>query len=82
MSKATDQLSKLLKRTEAGEEVILTRGGRSVAGLVPSAPATTRVARRELMKGVRAAVAAKMLSGAAAAPGQDFLFRNDHGLPV
>lgn len=37
--KAKTELSKLLKRVEAGEEIIIARGGKEVAKLVPtSAP--------------------------------------------
>ena len=33
--KAKTELSKLLKRVEAGEEIIIARGGKEVAKLVP-----------------------------------------------
>ena len=37
--KAKTELSKLLKRVEAGEEIVIARGGKEVAKLVPtSAP--------------------------------------------
>lgn len=36
---AKTQLSRLLLRVEAGEEVIIARGGKPVARLVPLAPA-------------------------------------------
>jgi len=39
---AKTQLSRLLKRVEAGEEVILARAGKPVAKLVPLAPETKR----------------------------------------
>lgn len=36
--KAKTELSKLLKRVEAGEEIIIARGGKEVAKLVPAQP--------------------------------------------
>jgi prevent-host-death family protein len=40
---AKTQLSKLVERAEAGEEIIIARGGRPAAKLVPfRAPAVTR----------------------------------------
>ena len=36
--KAKTELSKLLTRVEAGEEIIIARGGKEIAKLVPAAP--------------------------------------------
>lgn len=36
--KAKTELSKLLKRVEAGEEIVIARGGKEVAKLVPAHP--------------------------------------------
>ena len=82
VSEAKGQLTQLVKKAEAGEEVILTRRGHSVARLVPRAPAATPGARRELMEAVRAAAAAKKRSGPDAARSQDFLYNDDDGMPV
>ncbi len=82
VSEAKGQLTELVKKAEAGEEVILTRRGHSVARLVPSAPAATPAARRDLMEVVRAAAAGKKRSDATAARSQDFLYNDDDGLPA
>lgn len=37
--KAKTELSKLLKRVEAGEEIIIARGDKAVAKLIPAGPA-------------------------------------------
>jgi len=39
---AKTQLSRLLARVEAGEEVVIARDGKPVARLVPVAPSTVR----------------------------------------
>ena len=36
--KAKTELSKLLKRVEAGEEIVIARGGKPVARIVPAEP--------------------------------------------
>jgi prevent-host-death family protein len=82
VSDAKGQLTELVKKAEAGEEVILTRRGHSVARLVPSAPAANPGARRVLMESVRAAAAGKKLSGSEAARSQDFLYNDDDGMPA
>lgn len=76
------QLTELVNKAEAGEEVILTRRGQTVARLVPSASAATPGARRELIEAVRAAAAGKKLSAATAARSQDFLYNDDDGMPA
>ncbi|WIJ25901.1 type II toxin-antitoxin system Phd/YefM family antitoxin [Devosia sp. RR2S18] len=81
VSEAKGQLTDLVRRAEAGEEVILTRHGNSVARLVPSAPAATPRGRRQLMEMVRAAAAAKRRPGPTAARSQDFLYGDDDGMP-
>ena len=82
VSEAKGQLTELVKKAEAGEEVILTRRGHAVARLVPNAPVATPRTRRELMQAVRAAAAGKKLSGVTAARSQDFLYNDDDGMPV
>ncbi|HEX2254680.1 MAG TPA: type II toxin-antitoxin system Phd/YefM family antitoxin [Thermoanaerobaculia bacterium] len=39
---AKTQLSKLVQRVESGEEIVIARGGKPVARLVPLAPARPR----------------------------------------
>jgi prevent-host-death family protein len=80
VSEAKGQLTELVRRAEAGDEVILTRHGHAVARLVPTRPAADPVARRRLLDAVRAAGAAKATPGPVAARSQDFLYDED-GLP-
>jgi len=39
---AKTHLSRLLRRVEAGEEILIARGGKPVAKLVPAAPVSRR----------------------------------------
>jgi prevent-host-death family protein len=80
VTEAKGQLTELVRRAEAGDEVILTRHGQAAVRLVPlKAPVSTAV-RRELLKAVRAAAAGKAEPGPDAAHSQDFLY-GDEGLP-
>jgi len=80
VTNAKGQLTELIRRAEAGEEVILTRHGRGVVRLVPVAAAIAPEARRKLLEAIRSAGAAKARTGESAARSQDFLFGPD-GLP-
>ncbi|NKC23380.1 type II toxin-antitoxin system prevent-host-death family antitoxin [Ochrobactrum oryzae] len=80
VSDAKGQLTELVKRAEAGDEVILTRRGHEIARLVAVA-ARRPQGRRALMERVRATAAAKALPGANAARSQDFLY-DDDGMPI
>ncbi|MGH9413184.1 MAG: type II toxin-antitoxin system Phd/YefM family antitoxin [Terriglobales bacterium] len=77
---AKAQLTELVRRAEAGDEVILTRHGQPVVHLVPVRTIPDRQARRALLQSVRAAAAGKCSPGASAARSQDFLYGGD-GLP-
>jgi prevent-host-death family protein len=81
VSEAKGQLTELVKRAEAGDEVILTRRGHEIVRLVALAPVPGLKGRRALMEKVRMAAAAKALPGPNAARSQDFLYDND-GMPV
>lgn len=81
VSDAKGQLTDLVKRVEAGDEVILTRRGHEIVRLVAVAAAPGLKGRRALMEKVRATAAAKALPGPAAARSQDFLYGDD-GMPV
>lgn len=81
VSDAKGQLTDLVKRAEAGDEVILTRRGREVARLVPVAVARDAAGRRALLARVRASARVKVASGPDAARSQDFLYGDD-GLPA
>jgi prevent-host-death family protein len=80
VTSAKGKLTELVRRAEAGEEVLLTRHGQPVVRLVPVKAAKTAEARRTLLKTVRAAAAAKRSPGEDAARSQDFLYGAD-GLP-
>ena len=80
VSEAKGQLSELVRRAEAGDEVILTRHGHPSVRLVPIKPPGDRASRRRLIATIRAAAAAKASPGPTAARSQDFLF-GDEGMP-
>lgn len=80
VTEAKGQLTELVRRAEAGDEVILTRHGQAAVRLVPLTPVPDAKARRALLEVVRSAAAAKAKPGPGAARSQDFLYGND-GLP-
>ena len=78
---AKAQLTDLVRRAEAGEEVILTRHGEPAVRLVavkkkPVDPAE----RRRILEDIRASAAGKATPGPSAARSQDFLY-DEYGLP-
>ncbi len=77
---AKGQLTELVRRAEAGDEVILTRHGQDAVRLVPVKRAVDKASRRALLEAVRTAGAAKATRGPDAARSQDFLYGDD-GLP-
>lgn len=81
VSEAKGLLTELVRRAEAGEEVILTRRGREVARLTPVDAVAGAGARRALMEQARAAAAAKASRGPDAARSQDFLY-DERGTPA
>jgi len=80
VTEAKAQLTELVRRAEAGDEVILTRRGQAAVRLVPVKAVRDREARRTLLEAVRAAGAAKAKPGPSASRSQDFLYGGD-GLP-
>lgn len=80
VTEAKGQLTELVRRAEAGDEVILTRHGHAAVRLVPVKAALDRKSRRALLEAVRAAASAKATTGPSAARSQDFLYGAD-GLP-
>lgn len=80
VTEAKGQLTELVRRAEAGEEVILTRHGHATVRLVPAKATLGRTSRRALLEAVRASAAAKATAGPCAARSQDFLYGDD-GLP-
>lgn len=81
VTEAKGKLTDLVRRAEAGDEVILTRHGHAAVRLVPVKAAPDREKRRELLEAIWAAGAAKPDGGPCAARSQDFLYDED-GLPA
>ena len=78
---AKAQLTDLVRRAEAGDEVVLTRHGRPAVRLVPVMSMRGAVERRALMEELRRLGSAKAAAAAAsAARSQDDLYGDD-GLP-
>jgi prevent-host-death family protein len=80
VSEAKGQLTELVRRAEAGDEIILTRHGHAAVRLVPVKPAKDTQSLRALIEEVQAAAAAKATPRPSAARSQDFLYGDD-GLP-
>jgi prevent-host-death family protein len=77
VTQAKTQLTELVRRAEAGDEVILTRHGHAAVRLVPAKAAADRKSRRALLDAVRASACAKAAAGPSAARSQDFLYGDD-----
>ena len=80
VTEAKGQLTELVRRAEAGDEVILTRHGHAAVRLVPVKTAPDKNSRRALLEAVRSSGSAKAGAGPSAARSQDFLYGDD-GLP-
>lgn len=82
LAEAEGQLTELVRRAEAGEEIILTREGQAAVRLMPveNKPRLDSAAKRRVLDKVRKSGAAKALPGVSAARSQDFLY-DDDGLP-
>ena len=77
IAEAEGQLDELVRRSIAGDEVILTRYGREVVRLVPVMAGSDRKATMALLEAVRARAAGKATAGPDAARSQDFLYGQD-----
>ena len=77
---AKAQLTELVRRAEAGDDIILTRHGHATVRLTPVNVLPDGKSRRLLLEAARRAGAAKATAGPGAARSQDFLFGDD-GLP-
>jgi prevent-host-death family protein len=80
VTEAKGQLTELVRRAEAGDEVILTRHGQPAVRLVAVRTILKRKARRRLLEAARASGMVKAKAGPSAPRSQDFLY-NDDGLP-
>jgi prevent-host-death family protein len=78
-AKAT--LTELVRRAEAGEEVILMRHGLPAVSLVPIKPVHDPEARRKLFEDLGKAAVAVATPGPCAARSQDFLY-DEFGVPT
>lgn len=83
VSEAKAQLTDLVRRAEAGDEIVLTRHGVPAVRLVPVRQARTQTAeeRRALLDELGRQGAAKLTPGPCAARSQDYLYGDD-GLPA
>jgi prevent-host-death family protein len=80
LTDAKAKLTELVRRAEAGDEVILTRHGQPTVRLVRLKASVDREARRRLLDEVQNAAAAKATGGESAERSQDFLY-DSQGLP-
>ena len=80
VTEAKSQLTDLVRRAEAGDDVVLTRHGQPAVRLVPIRPRPDAAERRRIMEELSAAASAKATPGPSAARSQDFLYDED-GLP-
>jgi prevent-host-death family protein len=80
VSEAKGQLADLVRRAEAGDEIVLTRHGQAAVRLVPVQQARDATARRALIEAVRRSAARHVAAGPYAARSQDDLYGED-GLP-
>ncbi|HEX4742859.1 MAG TPA: type II toxin-antitoxin system prevent-host-death family antitoxin [Caulobacteraceae bacterium] len=81
ITEAKAQLTELVRRAEAGEEVVLTRHGRPAARIVPTQAPVDRAARRAALEAIWVEAAVNPAGGPDAARSQDFLYDED-GLPA
>ncbi|HEX9158747.1 MAG TPA: type II toxin-antitoxin system prevent-host-death family antitoxin [Rhizomicrobium sp.] len=77
---AKGQLTELVRRSEQGENVVLTRHGQPVARIVRIQPVAEREARRALLQSFLGSGKQKGRRGPSAARSQDFLY-DKYGLP-
>ena len=80
VTEAKGQLTDLVRRAEAGHEIILTRHGHAAVRLVPVKQVADAKFRKALLIAHRTSVTMKMTEVQNAARSQDFLYGED-GLP-
>ena len=78
---AKAQLTDLVRRAEAGEEVILTRHGHAAVRLAPVKRKLTPEERGRILEEFQRSASAKVTPGPDAAHSADFLYGDD-GLPA
>ncbi len=77
---AKAQLTDLVRRSEGGEEITLTRHGQPAVRLVPVRQVLNAAARKRLLESLANSGSAPATAGPNAARSQDFLYADD-GLP-
>ena len=77
VSEAKSQLTKLVRRAEAGEEIILTRRGKAAVRLVSERRPQDAEEMRRALREIGARGKAKLLPGPCAARAADFLYDDD-----
>ena len=80
LSDAKAQLTDLVRRAEAGEEIVLTRHGAPVATITPVKAKPTGAQKKAWIDAIRASTRALPNDGVSAARSQDFLY-DEFGLP-
>ncbi len=80
VSDAKGRLTDLVRRAEAGHDVVLTRHGHPAVRLVPVRAATDRKSRLRILDEIGRRASAKITKGPSADRSQDFLYGDD-GLP-
>jgi len=83
ISEAKGKLTDLVRRAEAGDEIVLTRHGRPAAKLVrvPQVP-VDRAERAAIIERIVRRAKGKIKPGLEAARSQDFLYDPETGLPA
>jgi len=80
VTEAKSQLTELVRRAEAGDDVVLTRHGHEAVRLVAIRQVPNSDARRKLMEDIRQSAIGCIAPGETAARSQDFLY-DENGLP-
>jgi prevent-host-death family protein len=81
ISEAKAQLTELVRRAEAGEEIVLTRFGHAAVRLVPVKRKLTPAERDTIIREAQEAPGGKATPGPDAARSQDFLY-DQFGMPA
>lgn len=82
ISEAKGRLTELVRRAEAGDEVVLTRHGQPAARLVRArCVPTTAEERAAIIEKIARSARGKITPGPDAARSQDFLYDEETGLP-
>ena len=81
VSEAKARLTDLVRRAEAGEEVVLTRRGAPAVRLTACRPSRKPTNLLAILDEISRRAAAKATPGPCAARSQDFLYDDEFGLP-